>query len=161
VGCLYFYNKNYFSNYTINSIFVILKLINISLIEFGKIIVELLVYIEKIENIIQYNITLILTLILTMSETNGVKIIWSSNSPSNHGNKLNVIWSNAKKNYPRAKEYQSYIDDLGPGEIDFGNGDTRPVYHHCDRIRNEKALDNLQKFNQRERDNRSCERKQR
>lgn len=57
-----------------------------------------------------------------------------------------------KQNYDRAKEYQSYIDDLGPGEIDFGNGDTRLVYHPCDRQRNEKALDNIVEFHQRELD---------
>lgn len=54
-----------------------------------------------------------------------------------------------RNNLPKAREYQGYIDELGPGEIDFGNGDTRAVYHPCDRQRNEQALDNIANFNRR------------
>lgn len=62
---------------------------------------------------------------------------------------ISKIIDTFKQNYPKAKEYQGYIDNLGPGEIDFGNGDTRPVYHPCDRQRNEQALDDIDDFHKR------------
>lgn len=65
-----------------------------------------------------------------------------SSSFTNFNKSIKNKIDNFKSNYARAKEYQGYIDNLGPGDV-------RPVYHHCDRVRNEKALDNIKNFEHR------------
>lgn len=62
------------------------------------------------------------------------------------GTGKNITIERVYSNMRRAIEYQGNINDMGPGEIDIGNGDSWNVYHYCDRVRNERALDNLEKL---------------